>query len=233
MEKKNKVLVIILIVIIVLLIGLCVLLATGTINFSSRLKVDDNQLNKKNDQTNINDNNIIIDNGSDVIDENNGFNEFIHTTSTKVIININPDYYEYAEISIEDGKLVAKTSKYNRGEVVNNRETEVKDDSYKEITKTFTIDGEKAKYITSMYYQPGANTYVLILTESGNVYFNNVVAINKTIDTINNFKKTEYSNVEEIKAVDNSDSKAPDRPLYYFQAIIDGQAITMNFKLEE
>ena len=34
--------------------------------------------------------------------------------------------------------------------------------------KTFTIDGEKLKYIYTLYYQPGANTYVLVLTEKGN-----------------------------------------------------------------
>ena len=99
------------------------------------------------------------------------------TISDKVRLNITQDYNEYAEISIEQGNLVVTTSRYKR-EVIHNVGTETKDESYVGTTKTFSIYGENVKYITSMYYQPGTNTHVLVLTESGNVYANNIVAMN-------------------------------------------------------
>ncbi len=225
MEKQNnnKGVIALLVVIIVILAVLCVLFATGTISLKSNT-TGNNQQTSENTQTNTEDNNTTSDNNS------NESNDYIKTTSDKVRLNVAQDYYEYAEISIEQGNLVTKTSRY-KSEIVNNVSTQTKDESYEGTTKTFTINGEKAKYITSRYYQPGANTHVIVLTESGNVYANNIVARNKTIDAVNNFKKTEYSNVQGIVKIDNSDSTENDPVPYYFGAVINGETVTMNFNL--
>ena len=195
------------------------LFATGTISFKTNTNADNGKTTENNQiDTTIN----------NTTDDSNDSNNYIKTTNDKVRINTTQDYNEYAEISIEQGNLVVKTSRYKK-DVVNNVGTETKDETYTGVTKTFSIDGEKAKYITSMYYQPGANTYVVILTEDGNVYANNIVAMNKSIDDINNFKKTEYSNVQGIVKIDNSDSTANDPVPYYFGAVINGKTVTMNF----
>lgn len=212
-QKNNKIVILLLVVIIVILSVLCVLFATGTIS----LKSNDNDV----------DNNEINENVNEENNDNNS-NNYIKTINDKVRINVTQDYNEYAEISIEQGNFVVSTSKY-KTEVVNNVITETKVESYPGVTKTFSIKGEKVKYITSMYYQPGANTYVVVLTESGNVYVNNIVAIDKTVDALNNFKKTEYSNVQGIIKIDNSNSVANDRVPYYFGAVIDGKTVMMNF----
>ena len=228
-QKNNKGVIALLIVIIVILSALCVLLATGTISFNSN-KVNENDINNSenaDNNSNNEDTNGSIQNANDVGNDNN-LNNYIKTTSDKVRLNVTQDYNEYAEISIEQGNFVITTSKY-KVEVVNNLVKETKDESYEGVTKTFSINGEKVKYITSMYYQPGANTHVVVLTESGNVYANNIVAIDETIDALNNFKKTEYSNVQGIIKIDNSNSEANDPVPYYFGAVIDGKTVIMNF----
>lgn len=232
-QKNNKGVIALLIVIIVILLTLCILFATGKISFNSN-DVDNNVNENINDNNNIENNdeekNSSNQNDNDV-DNDNNLNNYIKTTSDKVKLNVTQDYMEYAEISIEEGNFVVTTSKY-KVEVVNNFVTETKDETYKGVTKTFSINGEKVKYITSMYYQPGANTHVVVLTESGNVYANNVVAIDKTIDALNNFRKTEYSNVQGIIKIDNSNSEANDPVPYYFGAVIDGKTVIMNFNWE-
>ena len=228
-QKNNKGIIALLIVIIVILSALCILFATGTISFNSN-KVNENDINNSenvDNNSNNEDTNGSIQNANDVGNDNN-LNNYIKTTSDKVRLNVTQDYNEYAEISIEQGNFVITTSKY-KVEVVNNLVKETKDESYEGVTKTFSINGEKVKYITSMYYQPGANTHVVVLTESGNVYANNIVAIDKTIDALNNFKKTEYSNVQGIIKIDNSNSEANDPVPYYFGAVIDGKTVIMNF----
>ena len=83
-----------------------------------------------------------------------------------------------------------------------------------------------------MYYQPGGNTFILVLTENGNIYINEIFAIDKsTIDDINNFKKSSYSNVEGIIKVDedNTNSEAPDGMPYYYAAIINNESIRINY----
>ena len=225
MEKNNnKDVIALLIVIIVILAVLCVLFATGTISLKSST-TNNNQQTNENTQTNTIDNNTTNDN------DNNDSNDYIKTTNDKVRLNVTQDYNEYAEISIEQGNLVVKTSRYKR-EVVNNVGTETKDESFAGTTKTFSINGEKVKYITSMYYQPGANTYVIVLTESGNVYVNNIVAMNNTIEAVNNFKKTEYSNVQGIVKIDNSNSNANDPVPYYFGAVINDKTVTIEYNWE-
>lgn len=223
-QNNNKGIIALLVVIIVILAVFCVLFATGTISLKSST-TNNNQQTNENTQTNTIDNNTTNDN------DNNDSNDYIKTTSDKIRLNVTQDYNEYAEISIEQGNLVVKTSRYKR-EVVNNVGTETKDESFAGTTKTFSINGEKVKYITSMYYQPGANTYVLVLTESGNVYVNNIVAMNKTIDAVNNFKKTEYSNVQGIVKIDNSNSNANDPVPYYFGAVINDKTVTIEYNWE-
>ena len=228
MEKNNnKGVIALLVVIIVILSVLCILFATGTISLNTST-ANNNQQASENNQTNTSNNNTIDDNSAD---NSNNSNDYIKTTSDKIRLNVTQDYNEYAEISIEQGNLVVKTSRYKR-EIVNNVGTETKDESFAGTTKTFFINGEKVKYITSMYYQPGANTYVLVLTEAGNVYTNNIVAMNKTIDAINNFKKTEYSNVQGIVKIDNSNSNANDPVPYYFGAVINDKTVTIEYNWE-
>ena len=168
-KKNNGTLIGMLIGIIVTLLVVGVLFATGLIQFKTSTTTNNEQTNENN-QTKMNDDN----NG-----QSDYSNQYITTTNDKVIMNLTQDYYEYAEISIEQGNLLVKTSKYKRGEVVNNVETTTKDESYVGATKTFSINNEKAKYIMSMYYQPGGNTFVLVLTESGNLYINEFITNSK------------------------------------------------------
>ena len=82
-----------------------------------------------------------------------------------------------------------------------------------------------------MYYQPGGNTLVYVLTESGNIYTNEVFAINQRIDSINNFKKSKYSNVEGIIKVntDKSNTNEDDGMPYYYAAVINGKTVSIDF----
>lgn len=207
MNKGNKVVLVVLIVLAVVLGTLGVLVKTGKINLD------------------FNNNSENTSNGT-----NNEEKDYIKTTSDKVKLNVTDDYIEYAEISIEEGALVTTTSRYKR-KIENNTATEVKDETFKGETKTFTIDGEKVKYIYTLYYQPGANTYVLVLTEKGNVYLNNVEVKKQNIDSINNFTKTKYTNVEGIikVEVDNSNSEAPDPMPYYYAAIINNETVRIDY----
>ena len=222
-EKKNSgILIGMLIGIIVTLFVVGGLFATGFIQFRTSTTTNNEQTNENNQSTTNDDNN----------GQSDYSNQYITTTNDKVRMNLTQDYYEYAEISIEQGNLVVQTSKYKRGAIVNNIETTTKDDSYVGVTKTFSINNEKAKYIMSMYYQPGGNTFVLVLTENGNLYINEMFAIDKTtIDSVNNFKKTNYSNIEGIIKLkeDNSGSEGGDGMPYYYAAIINDEPIRIDY----
>ena len=108
---------------------------------------------------------------------------------------------------------MAKTAKYLRHfDEQEGKENLELDTSYTSNAKTFSIPDEKVKYIYSMYYQPGANSIVYVLCESGNIYTNNVLAINQNIDVLNDFKKTKHTNVDELVMVpvDIDSENAPD-----------------------
>ena len=73
MKKNNKGVIVLLIVIIVMLVALCVLFATGTINF----KTNDNSVDNINNQENTNGNNNVINDTNDAnsnIEEKNNSN---------------------------------------------------------------------------------------------------------------------------------------------------------------
>ena len=128
--------------------------------------------------------------------------EYLRSTSESIKINITSDYYECIDVNVEEGQLVAKTAKYLRYfNSQEGKETLKLDNSYTSTTKKFSIPNEKVKYIYSMYYQPGGNSIVYILCESGNVYTNNVLALNQNIDALNRFNKTKHENISDLVKV--------------------------------
>ena len=149
------------------------------------------------------------------------FDEEIKTTETVVYYFGNGDYDEYAKLTIEDGKINVTSTRYVNGK---------KDNTYKSGIKVITIRDEKVKYITSYYYQPGAGTYIMLLTESGNVYYKVIDATNEEPESISNFKQDKYSNVTGIVRIDNSSSEDNDRVLYYFGVIINGKTEKVDYK---
>ena len=165
-NNRDKIITIIGIVVIVILTFI-ILVSTGTIRFkheTSALDYTDN-LNRypvvENNDTEKKDNEVEENDSIDerpILNNNIEFNKEIKTTEDIVKI----DDEMYATIKILDGKLSVTSSRY-----VNNR----LDDSYVSESKTFTINNEKVKYITSTYYQPSDGTYIILLTESGNVYY--------------------------------------------------------------
>ena len=139
--------------------------------------------------------------------------KYLRNTEESIKINITSEYYECIDVNIENGQLMAKTAKYLRHfDEQEGKENLELDTSYTSNAKTFSIPDEKVKYIYSMYYQPGANSIVYVLCESGNIYTNNVLAINQNIDVLNDFKKTKHTNVDELVMVpvDIDSENAPD-----------------------
>ena len=128
--------------------------------------------------------------------------EYLRNTSDSIKINVTKDYYECVDVNIVDGQMVAKMTKYLRHfNESEGKETIEMDNSYNGTTRSFSIPNEKVKYIYSMYYQPGANSVVYVLCESGNVYTNNISVGNQSIDVLNNFKKTKHENVSDLVKV--------------------------------
>ena len=151
--------------------------------------------------------------------------EYIRNTSARIKINITSEYYECIDVTIENGKLAAKTAKYLRHyDEKERKETLELDNSYNSITKEYSIPNEKVKYIYSLYYQPGGNSIIYALCESGNLYTNNIYAINQTIDALNNFNKTKHTNIFElVKVPTNPDyDNAPDAMPYEIDGLSNG-----------
>lgn len=214
MEKRNnRGLIIVLILIIVILSILCILFATDMINIKSNAEKEQQ----------------VSDNvGNSLNDESNESYDYIKATNDKIKVGGSVEnYIGYADVSVKDGNLDIITSRYVRDDNWN----EIEDKNYERLNKTFSIEGEKIKYITSFYYQPGGNTLVVLFMESGNVYINSIQSTD-TIDSFNNFKKTEISNAEGIIKVDVelSEYDAPDALPFYYAAVVNGEPIEISFR---
>ena len=117
-----------------------------------------------------------------------------------------------------------KTYKYN-----NDNGQRILDHSYTSEEKTFSIEGERIKYLHYDYYQSGATNVIFYLTESGNVYVNEFLALGTSIDRMGIFNKMNYSNVKDLVIVDNENygkeiddiSHKIDYKKYYVYALID------------
>ena len=154
--------------------------------------------------------------------------EYLRSSSERIKINITSDYYECIDVNIQSGKLVAKTAKYLRHfDEKELKETLEMDSSYDSISMEYSIPNEKIKYIYSLYYQPGANNIVYVLCESGNLYINNMSALNESIDALNNFNKTKYTNVSELVKVPVSVDRdnAPDGLPFEIKGLSNGNLI--------
>ncbi len=150
------------------------------------------------------DNNMTITNNQDN-------NNYIRETEAEVLLDRNMEYELYADLSIKDGSIVATTKKLIEDKT--NNDNYIIDTNYKTQTKTFTIKGEKIKYIHNCYDQPGTTNTIYVLTESGNVYINEFQTSEKTanLDAINKFKKTNYTNVKELVKVKNDNYQNEDK----------------------
>ena len=153
------------------------------------------------------DNNMTITNNQDN-------NNYIRETEAEVLLDRNMEYELYADLSIKNGSIVATTKKLieDKTNVSTDRINYIVDTNYKTQTKTFTIKGEKIKYIHNCYDQPGTTNTIYVLTESGNVYINKFETSEKTanLDAINKFKKTNYTNVKELVKVKNDNYQKED-----------------------
>lgn len=100
--------------------------------------------------------------------------------------------------------------------------------------KEFEISGEKIKYIYRDYYQSSDTNVIFVLTESGNIYFNEFSVNDSDINLFNNFIKMNYSNVSELVLVDNSnygnidEAGFTDNKKTYIYALIDGDLVKID-----
>ena len=226
MKKINWKLVVSIVLVIVLL--LVILSMTGVISFkknehlrgmngiSETPKVTDNEKEEVKE-----DNQEEVVNEKPALNDDLTFDKEIKTTETVVYAYGDNGYDDYATLTVKDGNIVVKTTRY-----VNDK----KDETYQGETKTITIKDEKVKYITSYYYQPGAGTYIMVLTEKGNIYYNAISAHEDKPEPLDNFKKDKYSNVTGIVRIDNRASEENDRDLYYFGVIINGKTEKVDYK---
>lgn len=175
--NKNKTIIVILILIIIALVIALICIANNNINLKKEAISSSNLLanredGKLNETTNSN-----IETKND--DDTNDNLDYINTKTAKVLLNRQP---YYAELSINNGNLYVKE---NGRETVQNQ--------------TFSINGEKIKYLHYDYYQSADTNVIFYLTESGNLYVNEFICDEGlTIDIINNFKKLDYNNVKEL-----------------------------------
>ena len=96
-----------------------------------------------------------------------------------------------------------------------------------------SIEGERIKYLHCDYYQSEATNVIFYLTESGNVYVNEFLALGTSIDRMGIFNKMNYSNVKDLVIVDNENygkeiddiSHKIDYKKYYVYALIDGEMV--------
>lgn len=175
-SNKNRIIIGVLILIIAILIIMLIYVTTNVINLKKEVNSLENLPNS-------------------VVDNNTEYNlDYIHTKNANVLLSSAPDNKDnnkYAELSIADnGNLIV-------------RENSALNDQSK--TKTFSINGEKIKYLHYDYYQSGETNVIFYLTESGNLYVNEFICDDiLTIDIINNFKKMDYSNVKELVKIKNA-----------------------------
>ena len=219
-NQKNKNLIILLAFIVFILVVLIVCSIAGTFNFESDADENNNDKN--------------ITNNSNIDSEENLNNNlesatYINTIKERIKLNNNHDYYEYIDLSIENGNLIAKTSKYIR--TSNGEEF---DETYTSTEKTFSINGEKIKFLHYDYYQSGLTNVIFILTENGNLYVNEFIAFNQTIEVMNNFKNMNYSNVEALVKQSNENYGNQDEygiidyKEYYIYALINNELIKID-----
>lgn len=208
-QKNNKIVIILLVVIIVILSVLCILFATGTINYNSN-KENDNDVNK-----NINDNNNILDDNSDLDNNEN--------TDTDIVF----DYKLEAKTSVKVDLLW--NNKYDTIEVING--------NLKVNDETFSIKNDKIKYFYLQRYQSSASVVVHYLTEKGNIYVTEFTS-EDTIDSFNNFIKLNYSNVTDIVVLPNDHygktyddvSGIVDNREFYLYAVVNGKKLKLDYQ---
>lgn len=135
---------------------------------------------------------------------------YIRTTSIQVLVG---DRESFANVDVSNGNLVV-----NLGNE----------------TKDFIISGETVKYIYSDYYQYSDLNVIFVLTESGNVYVNEFYVYDSNIDVFANFVKMNYSNVFELKLVDNENYGVTnevgmiDNKKTYVYAVMDGSLVKLD-----
>lgn len=118
-----------------------------------------------------------------------------------------------------------------------NYEINVVDGNLKVNDKTFTITDEKIKYFYFQRYQSSHNTVFHYLTEKGNIYVTEV-SVEKGIDSFNDFKKLNYSNVQDIVVLPNDNygktydevSGIVDHRETYLYALVDGETKKLDYQ---
>ena len=214
-EKNKNVFITLLVVIIVILLALVILFATGTISLKSN-EVTDNSGNQTSENTNTNNNNQIDttktndNNQTDSTDTN----KYTVKSMTNAKFNILWDGTEH-ELKIVDGKLVVGGN-------------------------TYSIENERIKYFYYNRYQCSHGIVLYYLTENGNVYVTEMSANNNNLnlESLNNFKKLNYSNVTDIVVIPNNNYGKPlddvsgmtDNVKEYLYALINGETFKLDYQ---
>lgn len=198
-QKNNKGVIALLIVIIVILSALCVLFATGTINFKSN-NVDNNDINE-----NINDDNNVENN-----DENNSIiNDTKEETTDKYFYDVKdlnvkalPEYQVFGDIS--KNKNVVETVDFGfekdysayldlSGNVTVQKYS--KSENEKGITGNLNVNG----IIDVVHFSVPAveaEQLLYLLTDNGDVYYYRIGDIEK-----NSFNATKVESVSNVKKI--------------------------------
>lgn len=208
-EKNKNGVIILLVAFIIILTILCVLFATNTISFNSNSV---NNSNQSNGEAIENNNETDITNSAEQNENSNS--KYAIKSMTNAKFNIFWDNTEH-EIKISDGKLVVEGN-------------------------VFSITNERIKYFYFNSYQCGHGTVLYYLTESGNVYVTNMSANenNLKMESLNNFKKLNYSNVTDIVVIQNDNygkalddvSGMTDNVKEYLYALVNGETFKLDYQ---
>ena len=197
-------------VIVFLIVIIAILLALVILFATGTISLKPNEvIDNSGNQTNENTNT----NASNQADSTNT-NKYTVKSMTNAKFNIFWDGTEH-ELKIVDGKLVVEGS-------------------------TYSIENERIKYFYYNRYQCGHGTVLYYLTENGNVYVTEMSASdnNLKLESLNSFKKLNYSNVTDIVIISNDNYGKPlddvsgmtDNVKEYLYALVNGETIKLDYQ---
>ena len=159
--------------------------------------------------------------------DDNGNNQTSNTETNEQVENNNSKYTINSVTS-------AKVDLFWNNE---NYDINVVDGKLKVNDKTFSNSNENIKYFYFQRYQSSRSTVFHYLTENGNVYVTEFTTENG-VESFNNFKKLNYSNVTDIVVLPNDHygktydevSGMVDHRETYLYALINGETFKLDYQ---
>ena len=162
----------------------------------------------------IESNDILEENNINENTENDNNSTYTVNSMTSAKFNIFWDGTEH-EINVIDGALVVEGN-------------------------TFSIPNERIKYFYYNRYQCSHGTVLYYLTEEGNIYVTDMSPTGRSIspESLNDFKKLNYSNVTDIVVIPNDNYGKPldevsgktDNIREYLYALVNGETFKLDYQ---